>query len=147
MSSLIENAEKWHNVQPMKSYMIHIDKYDHNCTSVSLGEDFQVYFSYRTPVAFRNTDREMIVVENNMGEVTAKHLKAIAYARPHKIYTVKAFKLAIRKAFRKAVAVMAQKIAMETLTGQQDNDIEIEEMNLCQQQLRQMEQHPLPFRY
>lgn len=39
--------------------------------------DIDVYFSYKTPVAFRTTSTGLIVRENDWGPTTGKHLNAI----------------------------------------------------------------------
>lgn len=43
--------------------------------SFSLG-DVEIYFSYRTPVAFR-AEGKLVVRENNWGVTTGKHLNSI----------------------------------------------------------------------
>lgn len=47
-----------------------------NATCVSLG-DLDLYFSYRTPVAFRYPGIGTVVRQNEWGPTTGKHLNAI----------------------------------------------------------------------
>ncbi len=63
---------------PLPTFDVYCDNTTgHNALVFDLGNGLRVWFSYQTPVAFKDGPFPLVVRENDWGPTTGKHLNAI----------------------------------------------------------------------
>jgi len=92
---------------------IYIHPINNNCLGVEIG-DLTVYFSYRTPIAFKIKPKKKYICENIWGKTTEKHM---AYIKAGQTNTIELkrddFKEKLKTSFRQNFIVCARDLLKE----------------------------------